>query len=226
MAVGHEGTGADSFNPRFWFATKPGAWQRASGPGYQQWVSAEVVCPLGDRWVAFGAVVTGDETQATAWTSRDGRAWTESAPPGTFHPDGSAIYDCTPGAGSVVVVGQVSGRQSNPAVWITKDGRRFRRIEDPDLIIGANGGCSESIPTRKVGSTRWAPPRWTVPPGRSSTAAGPAAQAWQATQLPDEVFLAPEGQQSVNDIAVFQGRIVIVGQYLGQAGFWSAALPR
>ena len=181
-----------------------------------------MVCPLGDRWVAFGAVVTGDETQATAWTSRDGRAWTESAPPGTFHPDGSAIYDCTPGAGSVVVVGQVSGRQSNPAVWITKDGRRYRRIEDPDLIIGANGavlgvdsdkeGRFYAVGTAAVdGATRPILYR-----------AGPAAQAWQATQLPDEVFLAPEGQQSVNDIAVFQGRIVIVGQYLGQAGFWSA----
>ena len=225
VAVGHEGTGADSFNPRFWFASQPGAWQRASGPDYEQWVSAEVVCPLGDGWVAFGVVVTGDETQAIAWTSDDGRAWEESAPPGTFHPDGSAVFDCADRESSVVAVGQVRGRQTNPAVWTTRDGRRFRRVEDPDLIAGRNGtlvgvdtdrdGRLYAVGTAEVdGVTR--PILFRAAPG---------AQAWRATVLPDDVFLAPEGQQSVSDIAIFQRRIVIVGQYLGQAGFWSAALP-
>ncbi len=226
VAVGHEGTGGDSFNPRFWFAAQPGAWQRASGPSYQQWVSAEKVCPLGDRWVAFGVVVSGDETQAIAWTSQDGRTWTESAAPGTFHPDGSVVFDCVPRQGSVVAVGQVSGRQSNPAVWITKDGRRFRRVEDPDLIVGANGGLF-GVDADKEGRL------YAIGTAEIDGAnrpvlfrSGPGGQTWQATVLPDDVFVAPEGQQSVNDIAIFQRRIVIVGQYLGQAGFWSAALAR
>jgi hypothetical protein len=225
VAVGHEGTGADSFNPRFWFASEPGAWQPANGPSYQQWVSAEVVCPLGNGWVAFGVAVGGDETQAIAWTSKDGRVWVESAPPGTLHPSGSAVFDCASRDRSVVVVGQVRGRQTNPAVWITSDGRRFRRVEDPDLVLGGNGtiygvdadreGRLYAVATAEVDGV--------IRPVLFRS--GPAGQSWRATVLPDDVFLAPEGQQSVSDIAIFNRRIVIVGQYLGQAGVWSAALP-
>ena len=51
------------------------------------------------------------------------------------------------------------------------------------------------------------------------------SKAFRRLKHKTQVFLAPEGQQSVSDIAIFKQRIVIVGQYLGQAGVWSAALP-
>ena len=104
----------------------------------------------------------------------------------------------------MVAVGQVSGRQSNPAVWITKDGRRFRRVEDPDLIVGANGGLF-GVDADKEGRL------YAIGAAEIDGAnrpvlfrSGPGGQTWQATVLPDDVFVAPEGQQSVNDIAIFQ----------------------
>lgn len=150
VAAGSEYGGAVS-RPRFLVSTdggttwqvgevRPGRNADLTGPG----ASNVVATPAG--WLAVG----GSRQNRAAWTSEDGRTWTEhSVPNGVFDPDDKITAMIRAPEGYVIVgynTGSSEGTDDDrPVVWLSATGETWQRIDSEQLELPNEEGSVRQL---------------------------------------------------------------------------------
>lgn len=153
------------------FTGSPAVWVSEDG---QTWEQAEVfgisgvinrVLHTGEYWVAAGD--TGNPLTATAWTSTDGRSWTDTAMPAVPNPEYDYLLEegasedfeeCNTGVralgadfdGRVVASGICVTwftYMEHSTAWYSDDGLDWAQIADTETAFGEPGGVRDVIYT-------------------------------------------------------------------------------
>ena len=120
------------------------------GAGDQQIRSLTVGGP---GLVAGGYDTSGGRMRGAVWVSPDGYHWTRIDDPAVFGgPASDVIYSVTAGGPGLVAVGWHSvGGDRDAAVWVSADGYRWTRIDDPAVFGGPGSQEMLSAATGGVG---------------------------------------------------------------------------
>ncbi len=230
VAVGHELQAEERRNQAaFWWAATPEAWRRTAGSPPPDGIGETVafaVCPLGDSAVAvgFGSAPEGD--RGMVWVGGAGREWEATAPETMAGPRNWYARACVSTPVTVVAVGQRGAHDSDAVsagVWTSTDGRTWTAVESPSFagdgarrlwsVTADDGGGLYAVGVYERDG--WASP------GLWRSANG---TEWELVELPEELFRG-DAYESVDDVAVVDGELVLVGSVDDDAAVWRAPLP-
>lgn len=147
VAAGSE-AGGPGPRPRFLFSADQGRTWRSAPITTQE----KQDLPVGGRvdaiagtegaWLALGAL----GADGRVWTSSDGRAWTQLSGQVTAFKEGDHIAQLTRTARGYAAVGyRGEGAGSSPVLWLSGDGRSWRRVEGKNLKLTAAAGSANRL---------------------------------------------------------------------------------
>lgn len=230
VAVGHElPVGQRRIQAAFWWASTPEAWERTAVGAPPEGIGETVafaVCPLGDSAVAVGLGSTPQGEQGMAWVGGAGREWEATTPEAMAGPGDWYARACVTTPETVVVVGRRGALESDAVsagVWASTDGRTWTAVESPSFSgDGPRRLWSVAADDRgrlyAVGE--YEREGWTSP-GLWRSHDG---TEWELVELPEELFRGDD-YEAVNDVAVVDGELVLVGVVDDDAAVWTAPLP-
>ncbi|HEV2071219.1 MAG TPA: hypothetical protein VGR26_15625 [Acidimicrobiales bacterium] len=230
VAVGHElQAGQRRSQATFWRAAAADAWERTAGsppPDGIGQTGAFAVCTLGDSAVAVGFGSTPEGDRGMAWVGGAGREWEATAPDTMAGPGNWYARACVSTPGAVVTVGQRGAHDSDAVsagVWTSTDGRTWTAVDSPSFsgdgprelwsVTADDRGRLYAVGEHERDG-------WSAP-GLWRSADG---SEWELVELPEELFRGND-YEWVNDVAVVDGELVLVGVVDDDAAVWTAPLP-
>lgn len=208
VAVGVDSSGDDA-DAAVWLSSDGEAWTRVESPALggagAQGMEELVIAPAGI--VAVGWDSSGGDVDAAAWFSVDGVTW-EKAGGDAFRNEGheEARTVLAAGDGFIAAGFAVIGREADAAVWMSPDGRKWSRSDDPalaepgtqrisSLTLGPHGliaGGTNFIPN-ELGVYALDARLWTSSDGSSWTAVDHPAFSGEGWQYITSVVATPGG---------------------------------
>ncbi|HEX2050684.1 MAG TPA: sialidase family protein [Actinomycetota bacterium] len=203
-----------------WSSGGGGDWRdaRVAGLGGSLLQTLDDVAAVADGYVAVGVDGRGRRGRALIATSPDGRRWRAVEGPARVF-DGAgrdALTGVCPTRRAVVAVGtHTRGRRSEGVVMTSRDGRRWRRVDDPLpgdgtslAACAATGRTVVALGTVESGDATVAA-AWTSPDGQSWRTAGGDAFGGGAERVPLDVVADRHGFTAVGyEIAGGRARLV------------------
>jgi hypothetical protein len=229
VAVGHELV-ADENRHRaaVWWAGTPDAWERVAMtpvPGDVGDAAPLDVCSLGDEAVALGFGDVPGGQRAMVWVGGPGREWEHMAPDVMAGPGDWYVHGCAATPDGVVAVGQRGADdvdQASAGVWTSPDGRTWTAVESP-AFTGDGRRWLRAVTAdgnRLFTVGEYERDGWVSPGLWRSVGGG----EWELIELPEDLFRG-DSYESVANVAVVDGELVLVGQVDGDAAVWTAPLP-
>lgn len=214
----------------FWSASDPQEWTRGIVTGE---LPPDVrdnlpfdVCVVGDTSVAVGFGVTPGGDRGLVWTSQGGLEWEVAAPPVMAGPGSWQLTDCTATPDGIVAVGlrgAAEPEEFSAGMWTSNDGREWELVESTSFA--GDDGFRVLRAVAVAGSQRFAVGQYRqdgrTRPGLWWSAGG---SEWELVELPAEVFQG-DLSESIEDLAVIDGELLLVGWVDADAAVWRAALP-
>ncbi|MGH9117229.1 MAG: hypothetical protein ACRD0A_04940 [Acidimicrobiales bacterium] len=203
-------------------AERPGA-----GPGHQ-WLTGACVAADGTAAVV-GSTVTRDTADVYAWRRDPGGGWAQAtATDDSFSgPRDQVMSSCLVTAGGFVAVGHDGGdieRSDDAVVWTSPDGLTWRRVPDPDEVLGGeNDQRATALVELPDGAVLVTIDDTRVDAGDVGLVRLGTDGALRRVDA-GEVELRGRGQQSASGLTVVGSTVVIVGTDIGGSGVWEAAL--
>jgi hypothetical protein len=171
IALGRLGTGQRATGSVAWTAGGTDDWARHDDPALASGLVAAVVPAASGGWLAVGS--DGDEREAVAWSSTDGRSWTAAPRETSRLHSGEKIRmtDVLAADGGYVGIGNFVGVQFGDGTsWRSIDGTTWQAAPlqaslgqgEPEAIVawrdrlvmvGSRGAPDNYIPTAWVGPT-------------------------------------------------------------------------
>ena len=195
----------------------------AGGTGTQRFYD---VCVSGGAAIAVGTAGKADGTDVLVRQRAQDGTWSKVEADDSFGGPGNQEAEaCAVGDEGFVIVGSDDrSGDADARIWTSEDGRSWTRVESG--LLGGEGdqwaSAATAVPEDEGGG-------WLI--GGTDTAAGDGDIAlWRLTadgslsrRDRGEPELSGPGRQSVSDIVVDGGRVLIAGTDYGRAGLWESS---
>ena len=214
----------------FWTASGPGSWTRGAATGTLPPDVRDTqvfdVCLVDDTLVAVGSGIVPAGARGLVWTSQGGETWEAAAPDSMAGQGPWQLLGCETTSDGVVVVGgrgSADAEKGEAGVWTSPDGRTWTSVESPSFA--GDGGFRLLRDVAVAGPQRFAVGQYRED-GRTHQALWWSREGgqWELLALPGDLFEGAESE-SVQDVAVVDGEVVLVGWVDADAAVWRAPLP-
>ncbi|MGI8807468.1 MAG: hypothetical protein ACR2KK_06445 [Acidimicrobiales bacterium] len=181
------------------------------------------VCGGPSGFVTAGLVEKGGKTDAAVWFSPDGDTWERADGAGITAGGDKVVAGCVAtGSGFVMAGNKMKGQAADAAVWRSADGRSWTSVESP-VFTGDDSQYIQSLVAdgdwmvAVGGDSRTGPSEgaiWTTSDGGSR---------WQRLTLGPE--FRGHNSQSISEVVIAGGRIVVGGSVDDRVVVWSRPWP-